>query len=315
MSDPSEPPEQPEPPGRGLILPSDSLIRLEQRIQSAGRYGLALHTDVLGTIAACPQCGQPRILRATAPNAIGRSIRYWSDCACVDTDRARAMAISANASAALRGSRDEFGPSGAYDASTLAAAATLTIDTFHAEWMDDPASYDDACQWLTDAIIAQVVCGYRDGPPAALYFHGPRGRGKTHLAIALLLQARAAGHRVAILNEAKFLHQTRSVEFGPAFEHLVAEPGERAWLTVFDDIGKYKPTSDQDMARVQNAWYSVLDRRYNRRRWSILTSEKTLSELVDQRTLDGALYSRLYEMTRGIELPFTGPDQRLRGTE
>lgn len=311
MSDQSD---QDEAPGRGLIPPSDSLIRLEQRIQSAGRYGLALHTDVLGTIAACPQCRQLRELRATAPNAIGRSIRYWSDCACVDTDRARSIEISASASAALRGSRDESGTNGAYDAQTLASAGMLTLDTFHAEWMADPAPYDEACAWLTDAIVAQVVCGYRTGPPAALYFHGPRGRGKTHLAIALLLLARASGHRIAILNEAKYLHQTRSVEFGPAFEHLVAEPGERAWLTVFDDIGKYKPTSEADRARVQNAWYGVLDRRYNRRRWSILTSEKTLDQLVDQGTLDDALYSRLYEMTRGIELPFDGPDQRLRGT-
>jgi DNA replication protein DnaC len=46
---------------------------------------------------------------------------------------------------------------------------------------------------------------------------------------------------------------------------------------------------------------------------AILTSEKTLEQLVDQGTLDDALYSRLYEMTRGIELPFSGPDQRLRG--
>jgi len=286
---------------------------MESRIQSAGRYGLSLHTDPIGTVASCPQCGQPRQLRETAPNAIGRSIRYWSDCACVETDRARSIEISQNASAALRGSRDESGASGAYDVQSLAAAGTLTLATYHADWLTDPASYDTALRWMTDITTVHVVCGYRVGPPAALYFHGPRGRGKTHLAIALLLLARAAGHRVAILNETKYLHQTRSVEFGPAFEHLVAEPGERAWISLFDDIGKYKPTSRDDQARVQNAWYGVLDRRYNRRRWSILTSEKTLDQLVDQGTLDDALYSRLYEMTRGIELPFTGPDQRLRG--
>jgi hypothetical protein len=300
------------PAGRGLAPPNDSLTRLEQRLQNAGRYGLSLFTDPLGTVRACPQCEQPRQLRETAPNAIGRSLRYWSDCACVEVDRARSIALSQNAEQAMRGSRDEAG--GAYDLDALTAAASLTLATFQRAWMADPAPYDAACQWLRDIQLAHVVCGYRVGPPAALYFRGPRGRGKTHLAIALLLEAHAAGNRAAVLNETKYLHQTRSVDFGAPYEQLLAEPGERAWLTVFDDIGKYKPTSEADRARVQNAWYGVLDRRYNRRRWSILTSEKTLEQLVDQGTLDDALYSRLYEMTRGIELPFTGPDQRLRGT-
>lgn len=307
--------DHPDPPpreaGRGLIAPTDSLTRLEQRFQSAGRYGLPLSIDPLGTVADCPQCGAPRQLRQTPPNAINRSIRYWSDCACVESDRARSMAISANASHVMRGSRDESG--GAYDVETLTASAGLTLDAYHADWLADPAPYHQAVKWLRDIQTAHVVCGYRTGPPAALYFRGPRGRGKTHLAIALLLQAHAVGNRAAVLNEFKYLHQTRGVEFGPAFETLVAEPGERAWLTVFDDIGKYQPTGDADRARVQNAWGSVLDRRYNRRRWSIFTSEKSLDQLVDQGTLDAALYSRLYEMTRGIELPFTGPDQRLRG--
>jgi len=296
---------------RGFVAPINSLTRLEQRYQSAGRYGLPLTIDPLGTVRACPQCGDFRELRETPENAIGRSIRYWSDCACVETDRARSIAISQHATNALRGSRDEN--SGAYDVDTLAVSAGLTLDTFHADWMADPAPLNQSVKWLRDIQAAHVVCGYRVGPPAALYFCGPRGRGKTHLAIALLLQARSVGNRAAILNEFKYLHQTRGVEFGPAFESLVSEPGERTWLTVFDDIGKYQPTSDADRARVQNAWGSVLDRRYNRRRWSIFTSEKSLEQLVSQGTLDDALYSRLYEMTRGIELPFSGPDQRLRG--
>lgn len=268
--------------------------------------------DPLGTVRDCPQCSTPRELRETPPNAINRSVRYWSDCACIDADRERSIAISQHATNALRGSRDEAG--GSYDVDTLAGTASLTLDTFRADWMPDPAPYHQAIKWLRDIQDVHVVCGYRTGPPAALYFRGPRGRGKTHLAIALLLTAHAANNRAAVLNEFKYLHQTRGVEFGPAFESLVAEPGERAWLTVFDDIGKYQPTNDADRARIQNAWGSVLDRRYNRRRWSIFTSEKSLDQLVAQGTLDDALYSRIYEMTRGIELPFSGPDQRLRGT-
>jgi DNA replication protein DnaC len=300
-------------PGRGLVPSTDSLTRLEQRFQSAGRFGLPLSIDSVGTVADCPQCRQPRQLRETAPNAVNRQIRYWSDCACVEAARARSIALSAHASAAIRGTRDEFDSGGAYDVETLAAASTQTFATYHADWLTDPAPYHAAVKWLADIEAAQVVSGYRVGPPAALYFRGLRGRGKTHLAIALLLSARGAGRRVAILNETKYLHQTRSVDFGEPYERLLAEPGERAWLTLFDDIGKYKPTSEADRARVQNAWYGVLDRRYNRRRYSIFTSEKTLEDLVKQGTLDDALYSRLYEMTRGIELPLCGADQRLRG--
>ncbi len=244
---------------------------------------------------------------------MGRQLRYWSDCACVDSARARSIELSTNAKRTICGSRDESDAGDAYDVETLAAASALTLDAYHPEWLADRAPFDAAVKWLDAIDLAHVVHGYRVGPHAALYFRGLRGRGKTHLAIALALQARARDRRIAVLNEAKYLHQIRSVEFGAPYEALVAEPGERAWLTVFDDIGKYKPTSDTDRARVQNAWYGVLDRRYNRRRYAIFTSEKSLEELVGQGTLDDSLYSRIYEMTRGVELPFTGPDQRLRG--
>jgi hypothetical protein len=246
---------------------------------------------------------------------VGRSIRYWSDCACVEADRARSIELSTSACHAICGTRDESDAGDAYDVETLAAASALTLESYHPEWLSDRAPFDAACKWLSDIDLAHVVSGYRVGPHAALYFRGLRGRGKTHLAIALALTAKANFRRVAILNEAKYLHQMRSVEFGAPYEALIAEPGERAWLTVFDDIGKYKPTSDADRARVQNAWYGVLDRRYNRRRYSIFTSEKSLEQLVVQGTLDDSLYSRMYEMTRGVELPFVGPDQRLRGTQ
>jgi hypothetical protein len=299
--------------GRGLQRPMRAFDQLEQRIANAGRFGLPLTIDPLGTFRPCPHCGEQRQLRATTPNQIGRSIRYWSDCACVVAQVARAAAVSQRAADAIRGTRGDENDGGAYDMQALSDASALTLDTYRPDWMVDRTPYDAAAKWLNDIRLAQVVCGYRVGPPAALYFHGPRGRGKTHLAIALLLLARDEGHRVAILNEMKYLHQTRSIEFGAPFESLVAEPGERAWLTLIDDIGKYKPTSKDDRLRVQNAWLGVLDRRYNRRRWTLFTSEKNLDELLRDGTIDGALYSRMYEMTRGVCLPFTGADQRLRG--
>jgi len=243
-------------------------------------------------------------------------MRYWTECTCLVAARKRSEALSNNATAAIRGTRGEENAEGdpcAYDVEALARTAALTLAGFEASRLADRYPYDAAMRWLDDIQTHQVVTSYRSGPPAALLFSGPRGRGKTHLAIGLMLRLRAAGRRVAILNEKKYLHQTRTVPFGPPLEALVAIPGERAWLTVFDDIGKHKIENESDRVRVQNAWYAVLDRRYNARRWTIFTSERTLDQLVAQGTIDDALYGRMYEMTRGVELTFTGPDQRLAG--
>jgi DNA replication protein DnaC len=302
--------------GRGLRPPARELATIERRVTSAGRFGLRLSTDIpLGTVAPCPQCDAPRVLCTTTPNQMGRSARYWSECGCAIAAATRSQAISANATAAIRGSRDEAALTapGAYDIDAIERADALTLARFDPNALADREPYDAALRWLADIRTQQVVGSYRSGPPAALYLVGERGRGKTHLAAALLLAARRHGHRVAIVNEKKYLHQARTVPFGPLLESLVADPGERAWLTVIDDIGKHRPESERDRAFVPNAWYNVLDRRYNRRGWTIFTSERPLDHLLDQGTLDGALYSRIYEMTRGIQLVLTGDDQRLRG--
>ncbi len=277
--------------------------------------GSALALDQpLGTVVRCPGCGIPRTLAETRPNCVGRTLRYWTDCPCVEQAIERVRAISQNGVAAIRGSRDEAAAfdAGSYDIEHLERTGALTLATFDPSRLSDSRPYEIAIRWLVDIDVRNVITLYRgDGPPAALFFHGPPGLGKTHLALALLLQARANGRRVAVLNEKKYLHQTRTVPFGPPLEALVAEPGERAWLTVIDDIGKHRCEDERDRSRVQNAWYSVLDRRYNARRWTILTSEKTLDELVVQGTIDQSLYGRLYEMTRGARLHFAGADQRL----
>jgi hypothetical protein len=288
---------------------------LHGRRSMTASTGSAMALDQpLGTVVACPVCGEPRTLAETRPNCIGRTLRFWTDCACVTAAVARAKAICEDATHAIRGSRDEAAAfnAGAYDIEHLERTGALTLEQFDPTRLADSYPYEVAIRWLTAIQAANVLISYRgEGPPAALFFHGPRGRGKTHLAIALLLKARSDGRRVAILNEKKYLHQTRTVPFGPPLEALVSEPGERAWLTVIDDIGKHRCEDERDRARLQNAWYSVLDRRYNARRWTVFTSEKTLDQLAHQGTIDDSLYGRIYEMTRGACLHFDGPDQRL----
>ena len=306
--------------GRGLLPPTRELANLARRL-TAARSVIGSTTDPIGTIIACEKCGEPRERKETEPNATGHSIRYWSECACWRAKVNHAATISESATAAIRGTRgdeNEAANPNAYDVKVLASQAELTLDTFEPIWLSDRYPYDMAVKWLADIQEREVVGNYRAGPPAALFFVGEPGRGKTHLAVALLLAVHAAGQKVAIVNEQKYLRQTQSVPFGPPMEALVAEPAERAWLTLIDDLGKQKlrtkkELQEEDKARIQNAWYAVIDRRYNRRRWTIITSEKTLDELAAHGTIDDALYSRLYEMTRGVHLRFTGDDQRLRG--
>ena len=67
----------------GLQRPARELARMEARLQSGRRFGAPrLLTSRLASTTICPACGQERTLRATALNAIGRSLRFWSDCAC-----------------------------------------------------------------------------------------------------------------------------------------------------------------------------------------------------------------------------------------
>ncbi len=225
-------------------------------------------------------------------------------------ERARglsAAAVRAGGGPRLGDGRDD---GAAYDIATL--ADSYASDPYDPTLLD-PALWDDSRAWLQTAHEQNVVFGYRVGIPAALYLCGPRGRGKTRTAIELALAAHRWGRRVALVNEKKYLHQLRGVAFGPAYEALVAEPAEKAWLTVIDDIGKHQIASDSDPAFVQNAWYTLLDRRYNRRRWTIFTSEKTLDQLLDQGTIDNSMYGRIIDMTRGLVVPFDGDDLRLRG--
>lgn len=270
-----------------------------------------------GTVLPCPACGEPRTVRETQAAWQGRRLRYWSDCACVRDAVAQAEALSQDAIRRQRGSRDESGAAAAYDIEQIAQAGVFTLRRFNPAWLTvapaAPHPYDLATRWLHVALARGAISEYRGGPPAALYFRGLPGRGKTHLALALALEAHAAGRRVALCNEAQYLHQLLALPFGPALDALVSVPGEKAWLTVFDDIGKRQPGAGLPPERVQAAWYTVIDARYNARRgWTIFTSEFSLDELVRRGTINPALHGRMYEMTQGREIAFVGEDQRLR---
>lgn len=170
--------------------------------------------------------------------------------------------------------------------------------------------YHAVLDWL--AAIRDLAHGdYHSGPPVALhlYFSG-KGTGKTHLAAGAALAARAMGKLTVFIEEVSYMERAWAADFA-AKERLSMLPGESSWLTVIDDLGQKRP--GRDPVGIQNAWYNVINRRWLKAGWTIITSNQTLEELLDQGTLSEAAYSRLYQMTRGEVLLMEAPDQRLRG--
>jgi hypothetical protein len=263
---------------------------------------------------ACPLgCGRvqetfpiavPDRLRA----AVGRDVSYfWRQCPCEEAHREREEAHQqvVNAEHRQRQADDLLGPAG-----LKRQAEGLTLDRFDPRQLagdgeDHP--YTAATNWLA-RITGPATATYTDpdGPPAALYFYSPGpGRGKTHLAAGLAWELRRVRELVCFLHEEAYCSRLWSCGFEKR-EEVLTLPGERAWLTVLDDLGRLNPGPG-----VQNAWYAVINRRWLRRKWLLITSNFTLDELRDRGTICEATYSRLYQMTRGAYVVFDGADQRL----
>ena len=257
----------------------------------------------LGTQHVCPTCGELVEWREYV-NAVGRSLRYWTECACIVGAWGRAQersAASVGFAAALR-----VAPT----VSDVRAIADFTLDTFDASRLAGGDKLLRAArEWLDRALALPYADRSYDNPRACLYFYSPgKGRGKTHLAAGIALAARAVGKLVAFTDEISFLERywAASLEERAQIAHL---PAEQAWLTVFDDMGSRENTPPG----VRDAWYDLIGPRWMRRGWTIITSNRTLDELVEHDTIDDRIYSRLYQMTQGKIVTFDGSDQRLAG--
>ena len=271
----------------------------------------------IGTIRTCPECGDVVERRETTPNATGRTVRYWSDCRCIERRRARSEAAEAYSRR-----RQEEIDSAVLGDPGYGRVEHLSLNSFEPERLrsipiDDDHSYHPyelALQWFGTIIDRESITRYGEGPPGALYLwsHG-KGRGKTHLAGAIFNRARELHLRVAFIEELSYLSRYRHMPFGMEREHMLLIPGDRAWLTVIDDLGRLDPGTGRGAIGVRNAWNDVISRRYAAHRFTIFTSNYTPDELVARGTIDDAAYSRIYEMTRGAVVIFDGEDQRLLG--
>jgi DNA replication protein DnaC len=255
----------------------------------------------IGTQAECPRCKELIEWRqmGTPPN----TIRYWSDCSCwlAECDRA----ASRNAGAQDHAADYRADPI----VCDIRAYQSFTFGTFDStRLVNGDKLVAAARRWLEQiSDLSFADRGYAD-PRCCLYFYsGGKGRGKTHLASAIALAAREAGKTISIVDETGFLESYWAAGF-EAKQQLTAAPSEKAWLTVFDDMGSREKTPDG----LRDLWYDLIGPRWLKRGWTIVTSNWTLDELAARGTIDDRVYSRLYQMTGGRVITFDGIDQRLQ---
>lgn len=163
-----------------------------------------------------------------------------------------------------------------------------------------------AKRWVEQIRILHVAPSYQEDPRCALYFYSAgKGRGKTHLAAALA-NSMHDYHTIFFADEISFVSEAWACDLKYR-DGLLKQPGEKSWLTVLDDMGQRSSAGPG----LQDIWYDVINRRWLRRGWTIITSNYTPEELVERGTINEATHSRLVQMTRGQLITFNGPDQRL----
>jgi DNA replication protein DnaC len=176
------------------------------------------------------------------------------------------------------------------------------------------ANFDEQTPQLANAKrIAQEFVDSYPVVDSGLLFVGPAGRGKTHLACAILSELVATKGVVGLYADFSDLLLRIQTSFRPDAEsskESVLNPYADAELLVLDELGASKPH-----AWVLDVLYNLLNTRYNRKRITIATSNfedepDTASgerEKLEDR-IGYRLRSRLYEMCTLVAL--RGKDYR-----
>jgi DNA replication protein DnaC len=146
-----------------------------------------------------------------------------------------------------------------------------------------------------------------NGLPSNLYFYGPVGTGKTHLAVILLRRLILdLGIETKFITGVNLLYEIRSTFSGQ--NNYEADDYIKRYskypVLIIDDLGAEKSTD-----WVRETFYLIIDNRYSNMLPTIITSNLSPKLLAEK--LDDRIVSRLMDGAKIIKLE--GNDYRLKG--
>lgn len=169
-------------------------------------------------------------------------------------------------------------------------------------------AYQTPCEWQRRA-KETVLRFVRDKDRRWMLLSGQPGSGKSHLCTA------AAGKFISAGAETRYM---RWVDESTALKALVTDDAEYSRritplktckVLYIDDFWKTQKGKEPTAADVKLA-FDLLDYRYcNRGLITMISTERTIDDMLD---IDGAVGSRIYEMTDGYRLEFAGEDKNWR---
>jgi len=178
----------------------------------------------------------------------------------------------------------------------LAGLREMTFDTFKVR---DPGWDAETQANLRNAL--QLARAFADHPDGWLVFQGRFGCGKTHLAVAIARQRRAAGEKVFFVVVPDLLDYLRAtfapdspVTFDALFEDVRTVP-----LLILDDLGTQSSTP-----WAQEKLYQLVNYRYNAALPTVFTTSHALEDL------DGRLASRMIDQRLSKVFNIIAPDYR-----
>lgn len=278
-----------------------TLERLQR--QSAINRQLPGATDQpIGTVIACPRCRQLIELKQTKASYKGQHARIWSDCACITRaiDDYTAFAAKSGFYAA---EQRTTGPTRS-DIGSVAHMTFANFDSTRYTTAYDPAV--EARNWI-DYVLHDPHGDYDSGVPVCFWLYSDgKGRGKTHLAAACAAEVAVTGASVYFADETRFIERYWAASLEEKAD-LSDVAGRRAHLTILDDLGRRERTTDS----LRDAWNAVINPRWLKRGWTIVTSNWTPDGLMQRGTINEATYSRLIQMTAGVVIKLESADYRL----